>query len=681
MIIVQHVKTGLYVSHSLNANRRDSILQAVNGNSRGINIHADVLEELLEKVYQASNIMVSNQHLDGKTYTETVAAAFKYIISIIDNIPGTVDDADMRMAMVAIDGTQFNTLRERLEYDLKYCLALANPDQDGLMPKEYAARFKYDEVAGKPAKIMEFNIARHIAHSNAIPQSAVYSRGTGFWYIMQRVDNGAGGSNLHVLQFDGTEPTGEWMDLTNTYHGSVFFVRTVSGVDHIFASLNRSANGSPTSAEITWQSKVSKGWGSDGVKQVGIATNREPYVVWDERNNMAVVRYVGTANNDDIVVYRYDDWYNGRDVIQSQFKINGAQYYPCQGFDANDGKFYWHSGTDANSNERVSVFDYNGKLLIGRDLTGYNLIGSDTAQGKAEPEGLCLVTDDGGNPMIAFGHACGPQYGRRYIMHAFNFESWMQNFAGSGGTSSQTAKHAPVSIANLSTLGSGWWYLTATQMRAVTDKPQDFIKYKDIFDYKKTWIYAVLLEVVKGPNGYVYQHLMQLRPSHKRKAWNRIRYSSGWGNSDNYGSLGYHWVPDDGQVLLWKGTPSGISAKGATASFYQHVTHYHYIMIGWKNKSASDDTIKYLRIKVTKNANGSMAAKDVPIHDLNLPNKLGTQGQNFAWFYECNLHILSNYLKITNNLRISMAPDWKAGIPNTTANKIWIEEVWGVLDE
>lgn len=673
----QQVKSGVTLPDAINAETRQLLINAINDALRGINVNGDLLDQLIAGVYQADNITLACRHLDGKTYTESVTAAVTYLVSIIDNIPGTVDDADMRMAMVAIDGTQFNTLRERLEYDLKYCLALANPDQDGLMPKEYAARFKYDEVAGKPAKIMEFNIARHIAHSNAIPQSAVYSRGTGFWYIMQRVDSDTYGSNLHVLQYDGAEPTGEWMDLKDTYHGSVFYVQTVGGVDHIFATLNRATNSNPTPAEVIWAAKTTKGWGDDGVKAVGHQDGREAYVVVDSTRNLAVVRYVGYHNNDEIQVWSYSDWYNGTGAMLYHFNINGAQYYPCQGFDANAGKFYWHSGTDANSNERVSVFDYAGKLLISRDLTGYNLIGSDTAQGKAEPEGLCLVTDDGGNPMVAFGHACGPQYGRRYILHAFNFEAWLSEFTKVGGQASHVAKHAPVNLTSLSSLGPGYWYLTAAQMRAAVDKPQDYIVYKDLFSYTKTWIYAVLIKVIKMPNGYMTQHITQLRPDHKRKAWNRLQYQNKWPDPAVMGSIGHGWVPDDGQVLLWKGN---IKAKGDKATFFNHATHYSALKIGWRNVSASSQTVNYSYFEVAKKSNGNMAMSTVPIHDLNLPNALGTQGNNFLWAFETNLHIISTGADVLSDLRVSMAPDWHAAIPSTTAARIEITEIWGLLN-
>lgn len=677
MIIVQHVKTGLYVSHSLNANRRDSILQAINGNSRGINIHADVLEMLIEKAFKAENVFNDFKHLDGKIYHESIRDYLVYLQGLIDNLPGTVTNADLRMAMVALDGTKFDTLRARLEYDLNYCLAKADASQDGLMPKEYAAQFEIDEVAGKPAKILEFNITRHIAHSNAIVQAPKYSRGTAFWYLMQRVDNDTYGSNLHVLQYDGTEPTGEWMDLKDTYHGSAFFLKTVNGVDHIFVGINRTTNGSPTTAEITWASKTTKGWGDSSVKAVGHQDCREPYVVVDETRNLAVIRYVGYHNNDEIQVWKYDDWYNDSGSMLYHFNINGAEFYPCQGFDANAGKFYWHSGTDANSNERVSVFDYAGKLLISRDLTGYNLIGSDTAQGKAEPEGLCLVTDDGGNPMVAFGHACGPQYGRRYILHAFNFEAWLSEFTKIGGQASHVAKHAPVNLTSLSSLGPGYWYLTAAQMRAAVDKPQDYIVYKDLFSYTKTWIYAVLIKVIKMPNGYMTQHITQLRPDHKRKAWNRLQYQNKWPDPAVMGSIGHGWVPDDGQVLLWKGS---IKAKGDKATFFNHATHYSALKIGWRNLSASSQTVNYSYFEVTKKSNGNMAMSTVPIHDLNLPNTLGTQGNNFLWAFETNLHIISTGADVVSDLRVSMAPDWHAAIPNTTAARIEITEIWGLLN-
>ncbi|WP_369688608.1 phage baseplate protein [Secundilactobacillus pentosiphilus] len=677
------VSSGTYLSNNLDADARTTLLNVINRNSRGINVNADVLNNLIENAFELESYQLSIKHLDGKTYTESVADAFKYLIGVIDNIPGKVDNADMRMSMVAIDGTRFDTLRARLEYDLKYCLALANPDQDGLMPKQDAQRFELDAFLGRPAKVKEFNITRHIVHSNAIVQSFQYSRGTGYWYTCARVDNDNYGNLLHFLQFKGDQPTGEWMDINNTNHGSAFEVQTVGGVDHILVGLNRVAGSDPVMADITWDPKKTKAWGDAGIELAGVNTGKEQYLVFDETQNLVVIRTTGNHNNDLIQVWNHDEWMQniGHDVYQ--FNIDGSQYYPCQGFDADNGKLYWHSGDDANSDERVSVFDYTGKVLLSIDETKYNLIGDDTAVGKAEPEGLSLVSDDGGNPMIAFGHVCGPQGARRYILHAYNYESWLEKLIQQGGSTSHQAIHVPVSQTTLSELGSGWWYATADQMRTtINDKPQDYIISKSA----KTWYYAVLIEITTAPNGYRYEHMIQLRPDHKRMGWNRIEYAGTWPGSSTLGSLGHGWVPDNGKVLLWSGDAS---AKGEKGTFYNHVTHYDTFLIGYQNTSASSQTINYKEFKVTKHADGRMATSTVPIHDINLPQALGTQGNNFYWLYECDLHVVSDHFEVSANLRISDASDWHTAIPNTVIGQtddkgekykgIVIKEVWGVI--
>jgi hypothetical protein len=335
-----------------------------------------------------------------------------------------------------------------------------------------------------PKRLLEFDM--QLNPSNAIPQSFYFQDESQTLYLCQ--PNYATGADERMFisryHYDGSYR--DRMVLTNTAHGSTFFVTTENGKDFIWVGA-RKKNKRWYLSKFPYKSNVYANPISaddEGVKsyQTMAQSWASPTAVVDKENDIICLRFISLrANISHIYFRKFSEFIAGRDIILSKFDIKGQDYFPMQGMDICGMNLYWHKGfggmedlkKSTTQQQTIYCFDAHGNVSFKKDIERFKIISDHEGNGKKEPEGLQVVPSNGRrNPGIIFGNVVGQNRNRRYILHGLNATADIPKALKVSSSSHWIAPHGITSLKSL--VDPGEYFIPRKLREVLTDKPVDF---------------------------------------------------------------------------------------------------------------------------------------------------------------------------------------------------------------
>jgi hypothetical protein len=318
-------------------------------------------------------------------------------------------------------------------------------------------------------------------------QSCMKDPVSGDWFVAwPETEQPSGVETTHLLRMTATGVKIGEMILNGCGHGYGMDIQYVNGVLNIWANWNFNSadvrinqlSRFPWTAGANWESN------NPAIQTFSYFFGGNATVQFDWKNDQMVLNEYSGTTTSRYVVRKISDFFATPQVNSVISSITVPANPPSQqGYCLIDGVLYVYSGS-SNGSEPIVIDTYDIVSKAKISTVDVSYLGKDP-YGKLEydlqePESISLYRGDDGQPVLIVGMITGLAGSKRQWAYAFS-DKWYdlgRNHEASVDTSpvlkNRKARTPDIRQLKLDLFRQpGWWYITAAQISAMTDRPVD----------------------------------------------------------------------------------------------------------------------------------------------------------------------------------------------------------------